>query len=296
MHGPASPLRGIVLMLLAVMCFAALDATSKQLSRTYPVAILVWVRYVVHCLLMVVFLAPSMRFRLIATRRPVAMTVRALLLVATTGLCMAAFRVMPLAETTAIIFVSPLAVGLLAGPLLGERVGKARWLATLAGFAGMLMVARPGAGLSPEGIGLALGAAAAYTVYQIQTRQMSPTEDTWTMLFYTALVGTVVMSLGLPVFWGGPAPDLVDALMICSLGLYGGGGHYLLISAFRHAPASTLSPFLYAQLVWAGLLGGLFFDHWPDGMAIAGMAVIAASSIAMAAWERRSRGAGRDTA
>ena len=288
-----SALRGILLMLLAVMCFAALDATSKHLSQTYPVAILVWVRYVVHCVLMLVFLAPSMRWKLVATTRPVALTVRALLLVATTALCMAAFRVMPLAETTAIIFVSPLAVGLLAGPLLGERVGAARWLAMLAGFAGMLMVARPGSGLSLEGVLLALGAAACYTVYQLQTRQLSPTENTWTMLFYTALAGTVVMTLGLPLFWGGPLPGPLDALMFCTMGLYGGGGHYLLTRAFRHAPASTISPFLYAQLLWAGLFGGLFFDHWPDALSIAGMAVIAASSIAMAGWERRqSRTAG----
>jgi drug/metabolite transporter (DMT)-like permease len=282
------PLAGIVLMLAAVLCFAALDATSKTLSQTFSVPLLVWARYSFHLLLMLVFLGPSMRLRLVKTRRPWLQTVRALLLVGVTGFAMAAFRLMPLAETTAILFVTPLAVAVLAGRFLGERVGAARWIAVAAGFAGMLLIARPGGDLSPTGVMFTLAAAACYAVYQIQTRILSPGENTWTMLFYTALVGTVGMSLALPLFWSGPLPSRDEALMIASLGIYGGTGHFMLISAFRHASASTLSPFLYVQLVWAALFGWLFFGHVPDALSIAGMAVIVVSSLAMAAWERRS--------
>ncbi len=134
---------------------------------------------------------------------------------------------------------------------------------------------------------LVLAAAACYSVYQIQTRQLSPTESTLTMLFYTALIGTVSMTLGAPFYWGGPLPGLTDGLLIASLGLYGGTGHYLLIKAFRYAPATTLSPFLYVQLIWATLLGWLAYDHWPDATTLAGMAIIAASSIALALTQRR---------
>lgn len=281
------PLVGIGLMLAAVLCFAALDSTSKTLSQTFNVPLLVWARYSSHLLLMVIFLGPSMRLRLVKTRRPVLQTVRALLLVGVTGFAMAAFRLMPLAETTAILFVTPLAVAVLAGRFLGERVGAARWIAVGAGFAGMLLIARPGGDLSVAGIALTLAAAACYAIYQIQTRMLSPSENTWTMLFYTALVGTVSMSLALPLFWSGPLPSLREALLMASLGIYGGTGHFLLISAFRHARASTLSPFLYVQLVWASLFGWLFFDHLPDALSLAGMSVIVASSLAMAAWERR---------
>ncbi|MDD5248367.1 MAG: DMT family transporter [Rhodocyclaceae bacterium] len=281
------PLFAIGLMLLAVLCFAALDATSKTLSQTFAVPLLVWARYTFHFLLMVVFLAPSMKIRLIATRRPRLQVLRALMLVGTTGFAMASFRTMPLAEATAILFVTPLAVALLAGPLLGERVGTTRWIAVVAGFGGMLLVARPGGAMSAAGIAWALAAAACYTIYQIQTRMLSPSENTWTMLFYTALVGTVAMSLGLPLFWSGALPTPLQALMIASLGIYGGTGHFLLIRAFRHVAASTLSPFLYAQLVWAAVFGWLFYGHVPDGISIAGMAIIAGSSIAMAAFEQR---------
>jgi len=277
-------------MLAAMLCFALLDATSKHLSQTFNVPLLVWARYTVHCLLMVVLLGPRHGFGLVRTRRPVAQVVRALLLVAVTGFAMAAFQVMPLAETTALIFVTPLLVALLAGPLLGEKVGLPRWIAALVGFAGMVLIARPGSALAPAGIAYTMIAAVCYAFYQIQTRKMTATEKPLTMVFYTALVGTVAMSLALPWIWSGPTPEPLEALMICSLALYGGTGHFLLTHAFRHAPASTLAPFLYAQLIWASLLGWLFYDQWPDALSIAGMVTIVTGGITVALVERSAAG------
>ena len=282
----ARPFIGILLMLGAGLCFAALDATSKHLTQTFSVPMLVWARYTVHFVLMVIFLAPSMRARLIATRRPVALIARALMLVGTTGFAMAGISIMPLAESTAFLFVTPMIVVLLASWLLKESVSRGRWIAIAAGFAGALLIARPGGALSVQGIILMSLAAGCYSIYQVQTRQMSLTENTVTMLFYTALVGTVSMSLAAPLFWGGPMPDAWQGLGIASLGIYGGTGHLLMTRAFRHAPASTLSPFLYAQLVWAMLLGWMFYDHLPDLLSVTGMAVIAGSSLSIALSER----------
>ena len=281
-------LRGIVLMLLAFLFIAALDATSKHLAQTYAVPLLVWARYTVHCLLMLIFLAPSMRARLLVTRRPLAQVTRSLLLIGMTGLMMAAFRLMPLAETTSLLFITPMFVTLLAGPCLGERIGMGRWLAAIAGFAGALLVARPGGSLSGPGSLLVLGAALCYSLYQIQTRQMSLYENTFTMLFYTALTGTVVMSLALPWFWDGPLPGLADALLFVALGIFGGMGQYLMTRAFRHAPASTLSPFMYGQIIWATLLGWQVFGQVPDGLSVLGMAIIVGSGLAILLGTRRS--------
>jgi drug/metabolite transporter (DMT)-like permease len=281
------PLRGIGLMVAALFLFAALDATSKHLSQTYAVPLLVWARYTLHCLMMVIFLAPSMRWKLVATGRPWRQAIRGVLLVGVTGFAMAAFRIMPLAEATALLFVTPLFVTLLAGPLLGEQVGRLRWLAVAVGFAGTLLIARPGSDLSVPGVALSLAAAGCYAFYQVQTRILSPGESSVTMLFYTALMGTVVMSLGLPWFWSGPWPDLADALLIASLGLYGGTGHFLLIHAFRHTTASTLSTVQYAQLIWATLLGWLFYDQLPDATSAIGMTIVAGSGLAVALAERR---------
>lgn len=281
---------GILLMLGAGFCFAALDATAKHLSQTFPVPMLVWARYAVHLALMTAFLAPSMRGRLVATRRPLAMTLRALMLVGTTGFAMAGFRILPLAESTALLFVTPLVVVLLARYMLAETVSAGRWLAVAAGFAGALLVARPGGALSLQGVVLMSLAAACYAIYQVQTRHLTLTENGVTMLFYTAMVGTLAMSLAAPLYWGGPTPGATEALLIASLGIYGGVGHWMMIHAFRHAPASALAPYLYVQLVWAGLLGWLVYDHLPDAMSVAGMAVIAASSISIALSSRTRPG------
>ncbi len=197
----AYPLRGIALLLAALMLFACLDATAKHLSQTFAVPLLVWARYTLHCLLMVVFLAPSMRGRLLRTRRAGSQILRALMLLATTGLGIAALRLMPLAETTALAFLSPLIVTVLAGPWLGERIGAARWAAVLTGFLGVLLIAQPGGALAGAGVAFALGAAVCYSIYQLLTRQLSASESTLTMLFYTALVGSVVMTAALPWFW-----------------------------------------------------------------------------------------------
>lgn len=281
------PLRGIALFMLALMLFASLDATAKHLAAFFAVPLLVWARYVVHFLLMLVFVAPAMRAELVRTANPRLQIVRALSLLATTGCGMAAFRVMPLAEATSVIFLAPLLVTLLAGPLLGERIGRSRWLAVLVGFGGVLLVVRPGTDLNPAGILWALGGAFSYALYQILTRRLSHAEHPLRLLFYTALVGTAVMSAALPWFWVDASPAPQQWLLIASLGLYGGVGHFLLIRAFRLAPASTLTPFTYVQLVWATLLGWIVFGNVPDAISATGMAVIAASGLWLALGARR---------
>lgn len=282
-------LRGIVLVLLATLCFSALDVTAKYVLQRVPLPITVWTRYAVHFLLMVFFLAPSMRWKLLQTERRTAMIVRALMLVATTGFGMAAMRLMPLAELTAMVYLSPLLVALLSGPLLKEHLDGKRWVLMIAGFCGVLLIARPGGAISGEGLLLAGITALAYAAYQIQTRQLSPTENTWTLLFYSALVGTVVFAVSLPASWPDFNPNPLDIVLLISIGGYGAAGHFLLTRAFRYAPAATLSPFLYVQLMWSTLNGGLFFQQWPDHISLAGMLLIAACSIAMALIEQRQK-------
>ena len=281
-------LRSVLLLLAALFLFVLLDATAKRLAADYPVPMLVWARYFVHFVLMTVFLAPSMRLKLIATTRPARQIIRAACLLAVTFLNIAALQRMPLAETTAIVFAAPLMVTLMAGPLLGERIGALRWVAVVTGFVGVLLIARPGGGLVVEGVALALAAAVSYAAYQILTRQLSPTETPVNMLFYTALVGTGVMTLLLPWYWSGPMPGLVDALLIASLGIYGGTGHFLLIRAFRDAPVSLLSPILYVQLLWATLIGWFGFGHLPDGLALAGIFTIGGAGLMIAVDSHRA--------
>lgn len=273
------PLRGVFLLLNALFFFAVLDATAKYLTQTFSIPMLVWARYLTHCLLMVVFLGPRMGRGLVASKRPLRQVVRAVLLLGCTGFGFAALSRMPLAETTATAFTAPLMVAILAGPWLKERLSGYQWLAVLAGFGGVLLIARPGGAVTPDGVAFALLAAACYAIYQIITRQLAVTENSVTMLFYTALVGSVAMTLFLPWYWAGPLPTARQAAMIAGLGILGGCGHFLLIRAFRHAPASTLSPFIYVQMVWAILLGALVFSHWPDAFSLLGSGVIVACGL-----------------
>jgi drug/metabolite transporter (DMT)-like permease len=284
---PQHPLRGVFLFLAAVFLFAALDATAKYMNAFFAVPLLVWARYLVHFVIMLVFMAPGMGREIIATRRPWLMSFRALMLVGVTLLAQLALKTLPLAETTALVFITPLLVALLAGPLLGEQVRRSTWLITLVGFAGVLLIARPGGALFGTGVAYALGAALCYAIYQILTRKLAATEHPNRLLFYTALIGTLSMSLTLPAYWDGQIPTLTQGLLIVSLGLYGGIGHFMLIRAFREAPASTLSPLLYVQLIWATLLGWWVFDQLPDLLAIVGMLIIGASGLSLAIRSRR---------
>ena len=274
--------QGTLLFLSALFIFAVSDTTAKYLSVFFAVPLLAWARYVTHLVFMLVVTAPTMGRAIVCTDRPGLMTLRGLLQVASTVLVLLAFQRLPLAETTAFVFISPLLVALLAGPLLGEKLQLRIWLATLAGFAGVLLIVRPGGAMHGVGVVYALGSALCYAMYQILTRKLSSTEPPMRQLFYIALVGSVCMSFALPFFWTGILPSPIHALLVLSLGAYGGAGHFLLIRAFHETPASSLSPMIYFQLVWAILLGWIVFGQLPDLPSVVGMLVIGASGLSLA--------------
>lgn len=283
-----SKFHGILLFLVATLLFAIHDATSKYLIPFFAIPLLVWARYVVHLSIMLLAVAPGMGRQLVVTRRPWLMTLRALTLVGVSLLFQNALKALPLAETTAIVFVTPLLVALLAGPLLGEKVRLLSWLATVAGFCGVLLIARPGGAMSGIGVAYALASALCYAAYQILTRKLSATEPALRQLFYTALVGAVALSFSVPTYWTGRWPTPSQSLLIGSLGLTAGAGHFLLIRAFRETPASTLSPLLYIQLVWAMLMGWLVFGQLPDLPTTIGMLIIGASCLSLALFQPRA--------
>lgn len=289
MTDAAQRLRGVLLFLTALLLFAILDATAKYLTAFFAVPFMVWVRYLVHFVFMAVTVAPSEGWALVTTRHPWLMTLRALMLVGVTLFMQLALQTLPLAETSALVFTTPLLVAVLAGPLLGEKVSGRVWMATLIGFAGALLIARPGGALSGIGIAYAVAAALCYALYQILTRRLVGSETQLRLLFFTALVGTLCMGFAPLTHWDGHWPSLTEAALLASLGLYGGVGHFLMIRAFREANASTLSPLLYVQLIWATLLGWLVFSHLPDLLAVVGMLVIGASGLALALAERNRR-------
>lgn len=285
----AHPLRGALLLLAAVFLFACMDTTTKVLAADYAPAVVVAVRYIVHALLMLVLLAPTRGRQLVQTQRTGLVLVRAGCLAAASLLMALALQRLPVAEATAIMFVAPLLVMLLAAGLLKERVGLPGVLAAIGGFSGVLMIARPGGTLDGAGVGLALGAACMVASYQLLSRALVTTERTITLLFYAAMVGSIFYGLVAPWFWEGRPPSPLQALLFLSMGVMGGLGHFLFTAAHRHAPASVLAPMMYVQLLWAGLLGWLVFGHVSSGIDILGMGIVAACGVLVALNARREQ-------
>lgn len=275
-------LRGALLCILALFLFACMDTTTKYLSATYNVPMIVAFRYLGNLLLMVALLGPTRRVELMHTERTGLVLFRAACLASASLLVGLALQRMPVAETTSISFIAPLVVVLLARPLLGERIGWIGWIAAIFGFAGVLLIVRPGSGLHAMGVFFALTAVIANAAYQLLSRVLVNSERTLAMLFYTALFGSVIFSIALPWTLHGRSPTGLELLLFASLGLYGGLGHFLFTKAYRFADASILAPMTYFQLVWAGLLGWLIFRHVPDAWSMVGMAVIAASGLMIA--------------
>jgi len=276
------PLRAVLLVMAAVLLFACMDTTTKVLTEDYPPPIVIAVRYAVQCLLMLMILAPSQGRRMVETRRTGMVVLRAVCLALASVIMAIAFHRLPVAEATAIVFLSPLLVVLISSTMLKEPVGGFGIIAAVAGFAGVLLIARPGAGLDPLGVVCALVGAVLIASYQLMSRLLARTESTIPMLFFTALIGTLIYGLLFPWFWEGQTPDALQALLFVCTGAAGGLGHFLFTAAHRHAPASVLAPVMYIQLVWAGLLGWLVFGHVADGLSIVGMVVVAVAGAAVA--------------
>jgi drug/metabolite transporter (DMT)-like permease len=283
---PRNPaLRGILLMFIALGVFTLMDTIGKYLSRWYPVPGLVWARYAINILLLLAFLAWRGKLRSVRTARPGIQLARGLLLGMATLLYFTALSHMPLAEASAIAFVLPLFVAVLAVPMLGERLDAGRLAAILVGLAGALVIVRPGSEAFSVYALLPLGMALMNALYQILTRKVAGLEPPLTSLFYGSLVGAVMFLPVLPFAWQTPQDPWHWALLVV-LGLLATVGHFILIRAFEFAPATLLAPFVYTQLLWTMLVGFLVFGDFPDGVSLVGMAIIVGAGLYLVGRQR----------
>jgi len=272
-------LLGVLLILASCLTLATHDGLSKYLTQLYPVFLIIWGRYLAQSTLMFALFTPRMGRRVFHTLRLKLQICRGLSLVCVSMLFISGLSYIPLAEATAVIFLTPLLVTI-ASALLGEQVSRAQWLAVGCGLIGVMIIVRPGGALFTPAILLPLGAALSFTVYQLITRRLSATDHPVTSNFITSLVGSLVMSV--PVIFNWQTPTLHDALLMAALGAMAMSGHLLLTNAFRFATAAALAPFTYSQIIFAGVVGLIAFGHTPDLGAIVGMAIIIASGLVMA--------------
>ena len=284
----AHPLRqALPLFLLGGLCLTALDTTAKYLVRDHALFLVVWARYVGQMLVVTPFVWHRAGPGFWRTRNLRMQLVRSAFLLAATVCFFAGLRYLPLAEASAITFLAPIFIVVLSLPVLGERPTRARWIASLTGFAGILVLLRPGSSILHPAVLLLIGTAVCNAFYQLLTRKL-PGDSAHTTLFYSALMGAVGLTLTLPLGLDGATMlSWREAALFLLLGLFAGLAHWLIITAFLIVPASLLTPFTYLQMIWATLFGWLVFGQLPDGWSAVGMAIIVGSGLLLALQERR---------
>jgi drug/metabolite transporter (DMT)-like permease len=238
----------------------------------------VFFRYAVAMVLCVLAFRPWRNHARFMTARPLHQLLRSAFLLGSTLFNFLALLKLQLAETTTINFASAFVVAALAVPLLGEWIGPRRWIAILIGFAGVVVVTRPGSeGLQPAVL-LSIGSMLCNSFYSIMTRHLAPTDSAEGLLLFPLVTATIAMvPLALPGFVWPPTPLI--GLLLLGTGLLGAVGHWCFIIAYRYAPASVLAPFVYSQLIWMTALGYLVFGDVPHEMTLLGAVIIIASGL-----------------
>ena len=280
-----NPRLGIFLLCSGIAFFALGETCVKILAADYHIMQVVWARYVFHALVFLAIFSRSGIVSQMKTSRPLLHIARSITLMLGTITFFTALIYLSLPDAVAINFAAPLIVTALSIPFLGEKVGRRRWAAIFVGFLGVLVIIRPGMGMMHWAAILPLGTAIFYASYQIMTRIAGRTEDTKTSLFWTSTVGVIVMSCITPFVWR--APDAHAWAIMVGTGALFGFGHYLLIRAFEVATISTLSPFLYTQIIWVTILSIIVFEQIPDEYSILGAAIVIGSGLYI--WHRETR-------
>ena len=275
------------MMCFAVACFASMNGFVKELRvQELPLVEIIWGRYFFHTII-VLALFPRRVPTLMSGSDKGWQLARSVLVLLATACMFTAVGLMPLADAIAITFLAPILITALSVPFLGEKIGLRRWMAVFVGFAGMLVIVRPGGGLFQLAALLPIAVTVFYAFYQIITRMISHRTDPINSVFYTAIVGAIVMSAVVPFFW--EAPTLEQWGMMMGAGLLGGLGHFAIILAYQRAEAPLVAPFAYTELIWATILGLAFFGDFPGTGTFVGAAIIAASGIYILHRERRAR-------
>ncbi|MGH7065905.1 MAG: DMT family transporter [Stellaceae bacterium] len=263
---------GILYMVASVFLFSIQNAIGKWLAQSYPVPMLVFFRSAVALLPSYILVLRAGGTSTLRTRRLGAQFGRAAIWGASNVTSFFAYHLLPLADAVALTFAAPLFLTALSWPILKEQVGRERWIAVLAGFVGVLIMARPSGSGSGLGMANALFCAACNAVGTLTVRGLTRTESTASIVFYTALFMTLMSLPALPFFWVTPGP--LDFPLFCSIGLIGGVSQYWTTQALYYAPAAAVSPFNYTALIWGSVLGFAIWNEIPTGPMIAGAAIV----------------------
>jgi drug/metabolite transporter (DMT)-like permease len=281
---PSAVTRGVLLMILAILLFTAMDATAKGLIERYPAPQVIWARFAGQ-LLIVLILLNRRTGPLLRTRYPWLHMVRSTCQFAATGLFFLSLGHIGLAEATALTDINPVLITLGAALFLGERLGPRRIAGVVAALIGALIIIRPGAGVFSLWALLPLGAAIAYTGNALLTRHIGAREPVWTSLLHASIFGTLLGSLALPFVWVPiTGPDLA---LFALVGVLGTGAQLCIIRSFSMTEAAVVAPFAYLGIVFATGWGIVLYDQWPDHWTVIGALVIVVAGLYV--WHRETQ-------
>jgi len=269
--------RGVGWMLLGMGLAAATNAIAKWLAAGgYPLEQILWGRYVFAALLVIAVYRARIP-ALMRTPQPALQIGRGVLALVSTAVFYLSVGLLPLAEVAAMWALAPVIITALSVPVLREAVGWRRWIGVACGFAGALLVIRPGTGMFQPAILVPLAAAFLSSTFQLTTRIAARRDSVATSILYDPLAGLVVSLALAPFVW--VAPDGTGWLLIAGIGVVGGLTHFTIIRAYAAAPAAVVAPFIYTNLVWSAVLGLALFGDWPDLFTVGGATLIVVSGL-----------------
>lgn len=270
------PTLGIALMAIAMLTIPLVDGTAKYLSAAHSPLFIAWARYAVASAVVLPVAAARFKTRVFPAERRGSHILRTVFLVSAMTLYFLAIAVTPLATAVSAYFVGPIIAVALAAVALKERITPTKIASLVLGFAGAIVILRPGAEIEP-GILLALGAGLFFALYLITTRQASQASDPVKTLAFQCFVGTVLLTPQAVLTWSTPGWDTL--VFFAALGAISAISHFLSIAAFRFADASTLSPLVYLELLGSAAVGYLVFGDTPSGSTIIGASLIIAAGL-----------------
>lgn len=280
-------LLGIGLILVAYLCFTGIDTSAKWLVISgVPSLEAVFARYAVHMLIVVAWFVPTYGPSVFETNAKWLEVARAMVLLASTVLNFFAVKYLPLTVTGSIVFAMPLVLAALSVPLLGERVGWRRWVAIIVGFAGVLVIIRPGTTSFHPAMLLSVGAVICYALYNITNRKLAGVDSAYTQQIYSGILAVLVISPFAFSSWIWPH-DLAGWMAFFAMGVFGALGHLLVSLAHRLAEASILAPFVYPQILYMTASSYFVFGQAPDVWVFIGAPIVIGSGLYV--WIRESR-------
>lgn len=272
--------RGMLAALGAFFMFTIMNVFAKLLSENHSVIEIAFYRNLIGSIpFLVLVFAFGKREILVLRSKPMWVGLRAVIGAISLCTTFAAFSLMPMADTTALMFTSSLFIPILGVIFLKESVGPWRWSAVVIGFLGVLVMTRPTGDVYALGIMVALAAALMHAILQIILRYLGRHESPETISFYFFIVGTFVTALPLPFV--AVQPKLAEVPLLFGVGLSGAAAQWLLSVAFRNAKAAIVTVFNYSGIVWATLFGWLIWQEFPLPAVVAGASIVIASNFLM---------------